>query len=707
MAKDLQTGVILETKTAEAKLRKLVKAINNVDNAIKKSESKSSKLAQTLQLSVNKLNTIEKKTNDVVAAQRKVNNEVKRTNSSHKGTKNLLNEISSKLKRLASTYLGIMGMGAMIKSSDTITKSENKLNSINNGDTAATQAQMDAMYAAAQRSRTGYADMLTNVSKSMTLAPDAFGGDMNKAIAFQEIMGKSYALGGASAAEQSSSMYQMIQSLGSGKLAGDELRSVTEGAPLAAKQIEKFAQEIYKTDAALKDMGADGMITSEIVVAAMLNAGDEIDKKFQDTAMTFEQAWTNIKNTALKSFEPVLQKLNELLNSDAGKAIGNGIVTAIQIIAKAAMWLFTIVEQVYNFIANNWEVISDILLTIATVIAAVLIPQLISLIYHWILTKINAIASAMAAFTAWMLANLPLFILIAVIAIVVIALIWLSDSFAQACGYVVGVLMAAISVIWNIFIMLLEFILKTVLLPLLQAWDNFANFFGNLFNDPIAAIIHAFEGLADTVLSILHTIAKGIDAIFGSNLAKTVQGWRDGLASKADELANKYGNGTYEEKSNLADQFDTMLSDASSSLYWNTGDAYNTGYGWGEAGGQWMTDKLGSLGSMGDMLGESGGGLDLTDTNGLLGDIAGSGEDTAGNTGKMADSMALATEDLELLYDLAEMEWKKEFTTANITVDMSNYNTVNGMSDLDGIATYLRDGLIEEMSAVANGAYAF
>jgi ferritin len=73
----------------------------------------------------------------------------------------------------------------------------------------------------------------------------------------------------------------------------------------------------------------------------------------------------------------------------------------------------------------------------------------------------------------------------------------------------------------------------------------------------------------------------------------------------------------------------------------------------------------------------------------------------------MADSMEMAKEDLELLYDLAEMEWKKEFTTANITVDMSNYNTVNGMSDLDGIATYLRDGLIEEMSAVANGNYGF
>ena len=52
------------------------------------------------------------------------------------------------------------------------------------------------------------------------------------------------------------------------------------------------------------------------------------------------------------------------------------------------------------------------------------------------------------------------------------------------------------------------------------------------------------------------------------------------------------------------------------------------------------------------------------------------------------------------------MEWKKEFTTATIQVDMSNYNTVNGDSDLDGIATRLADKLYEELHSVANGVYA-
>jgi hypothetical protein len=87
---------------------------------------------------------------------------------------------------------------------------------------------------------------------------------------------------------------------------------------------------------------------------------------------------------------------------------------------------------------------------------------------------------------------------------------------------------------------------------------------------------------------------------------------------------------------------------------------------------------------------------------GIKGDVG----DISGNTGAIADSMELTQEDLEYLRDVANMEWKKEFTTATVHVDMSNYNTVNGDSDLDGIVTRLADKLYEELDMVANGVYA-
>jgi hypothetical protein len=317
--------------------------------------------------------------------------------------------------------------------------------------------------------------------------------------------------------------------------------------------------------------------------------------------------------------------------------------------------------------------------------------------------KIAAAMSALlgnTAFMAWLKVLLPIALVIAAIVAVIMILNACGISFADIAGYVVGVIAAAISVIWNLFLMLVAFIIKSVILPIAQNWDNFANVFGNMFNDPIAAIIRAFEGLAQSVLSILGSIARGIDAVFGSNLAAAVGNWSAGLSSKADALVNKYGNGTYEEKSNKAKTIAGIIDSAQSKLSWNTGDAFNSGFNWASNGvssiGAGLTSKDWGAGA--------GGGVNYDE---LLGDIGDYSADTAGNTGKMADSMEIAAEDLELLRGLAEMEWKKEFTTANITVDMSNYNTINGTGDLDGIVTYLRDGLIEEMTAVANGAYSF
>ena len=214
------------------------------------------------------------------------------------------------------------------------------------------------------------------------------------------------------------------------------------------------------------------------------------------------------------------------------------------------------------------------------------------------------------------------------------------------------------------------------------------------------------------MLSILQTIASGIDAIFGSNLSSAVQGWRDNLSTKADDLANKWGSGTYEEKSAMADKVDGLLSDISTKVLWDTSDAFNTGYSWGEAGGQWISDKVGGIG---DMISNLGGGLpkaddpsyslgDAYDPSGIEDDIA-NGLDKLGNIDENTKSMELTQEDLEYLRKIAEQEWKKEYTTANITLDVTNNNSVNSELDIGGIATKITDMVYEEMGYLANGVY--
>lgn len=734
--KTLTAKVRFDTKSAEASLNRLAKKINNVQNAVNRTSKNNSKLTAQINKATIAQNRLTKAANKTANTTKKIEtanrnavNSANKLSGAYNSANRSASNLSKTVKRLAATYLGFMGTKAIISTSDTITATQNKLNTLNGGDKNLTQEQMDKMYTSSNKVRMDYTDMLANASKSMTLAGGAFQNDMDNAIRFQEIMAETYALGGASAPEMSTSMYQMIQALGSGTLQGDELRSVREGAPLAYQAIEQFAQGVYNTTDSLKDMASEGKITSDIVVAAIMDAGTRIDAQFEETAWTFSAVWNRIKSTAVKAFEPVSNMLSEMLNKVAESDVFEKLEIVFWNIAKVIMIVFQIIYNVVegistavNWVADNWDWLSKVILSILTVVglalAVILFPKFVAWLqyiafvasyYLWL--GATSVASALKTAAAWAIANWQLLLIIAVIAAIVLAVIWLSDSFEDACGMIVGGIMAAISVVWNAFVTLTTLILKNTLLPIATAFDNFANVLGNLFNDPIGAIVHAFGNMADVVLSLLQTVAKGIDAVFGSNLEDTVKGWRDGLSTKTDELAEKWGNGTYEEKSNLSGWIDEKLNDLQDWAMWDTSAAYNTGYEWGNDAGLWIKDKLSGLGldGLGEKLGldfgdgfPSGSEYDVSGAYTVPEDLlSGIGEDV----GDMKDAMELSNDELDYLRRLADMEWRNEFTTAEIKVDMTNHNTVNGDRDLDGIVEYLSDVLRSEMTNVAYGVH--
>ena len=81
-------------------------------------------------------------------------------------------------------------------------------------------------------------------------------------------------------------------------------------------------------------------------------------------------------------------------------------------------------------------------------------------------------------------------------------------------------------------------------------------------------------------------------------------------------------------------------------------------------------------------------------------------KDIASDTSDISDSLDVTNEDLKYLRKVAAMEWKKEFTTASIKVDMVNNNSINNSGDIDGLVTKLSEKLYEELNAVASGVYA-
>ncbi|EMQ5934217.1 tape measure protein [Escherichia coli] len=114
-----------------------------------------------------------------------------------------------------------------------------------------------------------------------------------------ETINKSFRVSGASASEMEGGIRQLAQALGSGELRGDEFNSVMENAPRLA---EGIAKSMGVSSTALREMAKDGKITKDIIIAAVRAMKSEVDKEFNNMAITMSDAFTVATNNATKYF---------------------------------------------------------------------------------------------------------------------------------------------------------------------------------------------------------------------------------------------------------------------------------------------------------------------------------------------------------------------------------------------------------------------
>lgn len=769
-------------RKSNTQAKNLERNINNVDRNVKSTNNSlrfmGNRILNNNYLSKSALNTFNSTGNTIRNLSNKMMNfgkSIHTTNSAAREQADIFDKIYRTIKGISATYFGMMGLKNLIEVSDNLTAAQNRLNDYNsqqlgsagvttdaNGKSSysdktinATTEQMNKMFVAAQKARTGYDDMMANVSKSMVLAGDSFENNLDNAIRFQEIMGKAYTLGGASAAEQASSMYQMIQALGAGTLAGDELRSVREGAPLAYQAIEEFAQGVYNTEESLKDLASQGKITSDMVVAAMLNAGDSIDDRFSRTAMTFGQAFTMMKNTAIMAFKPVLQYMNEFLNSETGQKALNIINEIIMAVAKGVGIIVRAIGAVITFIVNNWDWIKVLLITGITFIAGFLVAKMVMSITSIIATTLALIAS-----------NPVLALVIALGALIVglIVLIYqqssnLTEFIANCCfaisAIVLGVLilitaasLATGAIIISIPMLILLIVIGVLSLIGYLFFAHTEEVMGRLYQvgAVFQNVVIFMKKLGTALWETIKAIGKNIEIAFTNawNGAKSafwefIADCLDGLKALEpviNAVAQAFGkegfslSGVAEglhDKANSYKQLDYVDVGAAWSNAWdsydykNLEDAYNKGSDKGAA----IKDKINNIDfDLGSMLGMDGlgeipnvedgkYGLNSSDPASILGgdpskslnDIAGSSGKTADNTKNISDSMNILDTDLKYLKELGEREAINKFTTAEIKVEMKNDNYISERVDMDGVVDYLSDRLYEELGVVANGVH--
>lgn len=196
------------------------------------------------------------------------------------------------------------------------------------GSQQAASAQFDRLYGLSQKLGT---ELGTSVDVFQRLGQnaDALGAtnaDITRVIETVTKLGK---VGGVSAGEMSSGILQLGQALASGRLQGDELRSILENMPPLARAI---ADGLGVSVGALREMGSTGQLTGEKVFQALLKAGKTADEQFAKLPDTMDQASTRMQNAT----QALLAEIDRQVGaSEKLRDVWNAIAKAAETTQKA------------------------------------------------------------------------------------------------------------------------------------------------------------------------------------------------------------------------------------------------------------------------------------------------------------------------------------------------------------------------------------
>ena len=471
-----------------------------------------------------------------------------------------MNDLKGKIGSAIAVYASMKTIQNGLGLADEMNQLSARLNLMNKG-LQTTQELQDMIFVSAQRARSEYLSMQNIVAGLGQRASDAFSSN-GEILQFAENLQKQFVIAGASQEEMAAASLQLTQALGSGVLRGDELNSVFEQAP---NVIQTIADYMGVPIGKIREMASEGEITADIVKNAMLGATEEINAQFESMPKTFGQIMTSIQNYGVKAFEPLLQKLTEIGNSEGFNALVHGVTNALIIVANVVTTIFGLITSVAGFAYDHWNVIEPVIIAAAVALGLYVSALTAYKITQGVINTIKGISIAlekahMAAMwlssdatfaetaAQWGLNSallacpitwvvLGFIALVAILYIVIAVINEVCGTSLSATGIIAGAVFALGAIIYNIGAMIYNFLVFVIVgiynigLAVITnlgtlwnwLWVSIANIAILVINTIIAAFV--------TLYSIFAVIVAGLGAIFDyvwkfvANIAISVAEW--------------------------------------------------------------------------------------------------------------------------------------------------------------------------------------
>ena len=618
-----------------------------------------------------------------------INDNIRRQEQFNQSLQNGASESSnlvSAIKRMVGAYLSIQTAGKILEMSDEITQTTSRLNMMNDG-LQSTADLYNMVYVAANDARGSLGGMASVVARFGNNAKDAFSSSA-EVVQFANLVQKQMTIAGASTQEAANAELQLSQALGSGVLRGDELNSIFEQAP---NLIQNIADYLDVPIGKIRSMAQDGELSADVVKQAVFAATDEINANFESMPMTWGQMWTVFQNNATMAFQPVLQRLNDLANTDGFQTFTTNAINDLAVVAGVVLDIFEGIGSVGTFVSDNWQIIGPIVEGVAAAL---------TVYYGWQLLSTSATKAAAAAqwiYNAAMNANPAAIVAISIGALIVLIGI-LANKFTGT-GHIAQSVFGMITGGINVVIQYFKNWGLTVVDIFIGIWNAGGACATNVeiaFHNAISHVQALWYNMLSTALTVVSGICSALNKLpFVDFDYSGITGAADNYASKAAAAA-----GNTKDYASVPAAFSKGIKTYDTYQNGWAKEAYTAGAAWGDGVTSKIKNTLSSKAT------------NIPNANNYPNALASSNAataantaDTAKNTAKTANTLSASSEDLKYLRDIADREYVNKFTTAQIKVEMINHNNVNNDMDLDGMAEHLRSKIEEEMNAAAEGEH--
>lgn len=199
-----------------------------------------------------------------------------------------------------------LGITATARAGDQLALLEGRLKIVT-GSTEAAREAIAGLRSSAQSLGVSFTESAETFARFARAGAD-LGRSRGEMLAFAETVQKLAAIGGSSAQEAASGAQQLAQALASGRLQGDELRSILENMPELARAL---ASGLGVSVGQLRELGAAGALSAEKVVAAVLKGKEDADRQFAILPDTVARGVARLGN----AYENMVQSIERRIES--------------------------------------------------------------------------------------------------------------------------------------------------------------------------------------------------------------------------------------------------------------------------------------------------------------------------------------------------------------------------------------------------------